>query len=170
LASELPEMWREELVHPLFVHFPIALLVIGSILLVLARTSLLIKAKNNLLFSSRLLFVTGSLFSWITVYTGTLADSVVGREICDPTILEDHERYGYYVAILFSVVSVFEIGFNFVKPKLKASLFRFFRMLSLLLAIGGTVFLGYQAHLGGKLVYQQAAGVHQPSDNCKEFE
>jgi uncharacterized membrane protein len=163
-------MWREELVHPLFVHFPIALLVIGSFLLLFARTNLLTKAKYNLLFSSRLLIVIGSLFSWITVYTGTLADSVVGREVCDPTVLEDHERYGYYVAILFSTVSLLEIGFNFIKSKLKANLFRFLKTLSLLLAIGGTVFLGYEAHLGGKLVYQQAAGVHQPSADCKEFE
>ena len=163
-------MWRKELVHPLFVHFPIALLIVGSILLLLVYTPLFTKAKSNLLFSSRLLLIAGSLFSWITVYTGTLADSVVGRHVCDPTVLEEHESYGYYVAIIFSVASLLEISFNFIKPKLKANLFKYLRILSILLAIGGTVLLGYEAHLGGKLVYQQAAGVHQPSDNCKEFE
>ena len=163
-------MWREELVHPLFVHFPIALLIIGSILLLLVYTPLFSKAKSNLLFSSRLLLIAGSLFSWITVYTGTLADSVVGRQVCDPTVLEEHESYGYYVAILFSVTSVLEIGLNFIKNKLNSGIIRSLKIFSLLLAISGTILLGYEAHLGGKLVYQQAAGVHQPSDNCKEFE
>jgi len=163
-------MWREELVHPLFVHFPIALLISGSILLILTHFHLSTKFRDNFVFSSRLLLVTGSFFSWVTVYTGTLADSVVGREVCDPTVLEDHERYGYYVSILFSIVSLLEISFYYIKPKLKVNLYKLLRTLSLLIAIGGTVFLGYEAHLGGKLVYQQAAGVHQPSNNCKEFE
>ena len=163
-------MWREELVHPLFVHFPIALLILGSILLLIARTPIFTNTKDKLLFSSRSLIVIGSLFSWITVYTGTLADSVVGREVCDPTVLEDHERYGYYVAILFSIVSVLEIGFNFIKSMFNTNWTKILKVLSLLLAIGGSVLLGYEAHLGGKLVYQQAAGVHQPSSDCKEFE
>ena len=163
-------MWRKELVHPLFVHFPIALLIIGSILLILVHSPLLIKAKSNLLFSSRLLLIAGSLFSWITVYTGTLADSVVGRHVCDPTVLEEHESYGYYVAIIFSIASLLEISFNFINNKINYGLLRSLKIFSLLLAISGSVLLGYEAHLGGKLVYQQAAGVHQPSVDCKEFE
>ena len=163
-------MWRKELVHPLFVHFPIALLVIGSFLLLFARTNLLTKAKNNLLFSSRLLLVIGSLFSWLSVYTGTLAYNVVGREVCDPIVLANHESYGYYISIIFSALTLLELSFKFITDRLNTILFKFLKTLSLLLAIGGTVFLGYEAHLGGKLVYQQAAGVHQPSDNCKEFE
>ena len=167
MVQEVPEMGRTELVHPLFVHFPIALLILGTLILLCHRSGLFRSVDGQLSFTSRLLLITGSLLSWVTVYTGILADSVVGREVCDPTVLEDHERYGYYVGILFSVVSLFEIGTYYFKT------FRWKRSLgkvSLIIALGGVSLLSYEAHLGGKLVYQQAAGVHQPSKDCKEFE
>lgn len=160
-------MGRTELVHPLFVHFPIALLILGTLVLLCYRLPVFNSVNNQLSFTSKFLLFTGSLLSWATVYTGTLADSVVGREVCDPTVLEDHERLGYYVAITFLVISVLEIGFYYL------SRFRWLRLLqtlSLIIALAGTALLGYEAHLGGKLVYQQAAGVHQPRQDCKEFE
>lgn len=167
MVQEVPEMVRTELVHPLFVHFPIALLIIGTLVLLCHRSGMFRSVDSQLSFTAKLLLITGSLLSWATVYTGTLADSVVGREVCDPTVLEDHERYGYYVAILFSVVSAIEIGLYYLKHfHWKRSLGR----ISLIIALGGVTLLGYEAHLGGKLVYQQAAGVHQPSKDCKEFE
>lgn len=167
MVQEVPEMGRTELVHPLFVHFPIALLILGTLVLLCHRSGMFRSVSGQLSFTARLLLITGSLLSWATVYTGTLADSVVGREVCDPTVLEDHERYGYYVAILFSVVCAIEIGLYYLKHfHWKRSLVR----ISLIIALGGVALLGYEAHLGGKLVYQQAAGVHQPSKDCKEFE
>jgi uncharacterized protein (DUF2237 family) len=38
-----------------------------------------------------------------------------------------------------------------------------------ILSLVGSGFLIYTGHLGASLVYQQAAGVHIPSDDCSEF-
>lgn len=35
--------------------------------------------------------------------------------------------------------------------------------------VAGAAMVVHVGHLGGKLVYQQAAGVHVPSEDCEEF-
>jgi putative Mn2+ efflux pump MntP len=41
--------------------------------------------------------------------------------------------------------------------------------IAVVLALVGSGFLAYTGHLGATLVYQQAAGVHIPSEDCHEF-
>ncbi|WP_199898069.1 hypothetical protein [Marinilabilia salmonicolor] len=54
--------------------------------------------------------------------------------------------------------------FNFLK-KFQQIL----RTVIIALIITGTGFLVYAGHLGATLVYQQAAGVYTPSEDCIEF-
>jgi len=42
-------------------------------------------------------------------------------------------------------------------------------LIILILVITGSGFLSYTGHLGAGLVYQQAAGVYTPSEDCNEF-
>ena len=108
--EKIPGMWRTELLHPLFVHFPVALLIVAAIVVVLFRLNLLHKWNHQLASSSLMLLIPGTILAWVSVYTGTLADNVVGREVCDPTVLEDHERFAYITAYLFTGVTIIEIG------------------------------------------------------------
>ncbi|MDA3892562.1 MAG: hypothetical protein PF517_12935 [Salinivirgaceae bacterium] len=160
--NELPEFWRTEIWHPLFVHFPLAVLILGSLFIVI---STIIK-KNFWEDMSKILLVIGTFGIWIVIYTGNLADSVVSRQICDPTVLKTHEINANIVGWIFSIVStiiIFEY-FGFFK-KIKNLL----KIILIVLSIMGSGILIYTGHLGATLVYQQAAAVHIPSEDCNEF-
>lgn len=157
---QVPEFWREEIWHPLSVHLPIALIILAT-----AFKLLSLKFKTYTNTTSILIFGSG-IFSWISYYTGSLADGVVSRTLCDPTVLKTHENYAYYLSILVSVVGVFEIIrlTSLIKQK---KLLNLFITLALVASSAGVAYVG---HLGATLVYQQAAGVYTPSEDCSEFE
>ena len=89
--NEIPGMWRTELWHPMVVHFPIVLL-LGAALLRILSQFLNSNYSVFLIRASRLSLWTGVITAWAAIYTGTLADAIVVRELCDPTVLEDHEN------------------------------------------------------------------------------
>lgn len=167
--ESLPGMWRTELWHPLSVHFPIALLIFATLFILAAR---LVPFRWKERFSTTGLFmlIPGALLVWWAVYSGTLADSVVGRYMCDPTVLEDHERFAYITAYLFSGAALLEIAVRIRAFIHSAKIKRYLSILSLAVLLAGAASMSYVGHLGAKLVYQQAAGVHQPSEDCAEFE
>jgi len=165
--AQLPSMWREELWHPLVVHFPVALLIVGSAGFALAMALRRKTSAAWLLPASRALLVLGTLSAWVAVYTGILADREVGRDLCDPLVLHAHERYAYLVCFLFTGGILADLlGVRFLPSKQWKA---WGPRLALVVFLAGTITLGYVGHLGGKLVYQQAAGVHQPSEDCSEF-
>lgn len=160
--TELPDFWRTEVWHPLSVHFPLAILLLGSLFPLL--TYLLKKEFwENM---AHVLIVIGTLGCWGAIYTGDLAESIVSRKICDPTVLKTHETNAYVAVWFFSIASALILILHYgtgrqVKKILKITII----MLSLL----GSGFLIYTGHLGATLVYQQAAGVYIPSKDCGEF-
>ena len=113
-----------------------------------------------------ILLVAGTIGGWIAIYTGDLADGVVSRTICDPTVLKAHENNGYTMIWLFTVALVIDVLYQ-----LKISKFKVFwvKWIIILLMMVGSGYLAYVGHLGAQLVYQQAAGVYVPTTNCAEF-
>jgi uncharacterized membrane protein len=166
--NQIPSMWREELFHPQIIHFPIALLFIGTIFYVNG----VIGNKNSklafLLPSGRLLVLIGVLGAWAAVYTGNMADAVVSRDICDPTVLKDHENFAYTLSYIFSAGIVLDLLGTLILKKEK--LVKTLKIIVLVLFLTGSGILMYVGHLGGKLVYQQSAAVYTPSEDCSEFE
>ncbi|MGM0550784.1 MAG: DUF2231 domain-containing protein [Bacteroidota bacterium] len=160
--NQLPDFWRTEIWHPLSVHLPLVLLLVGTIFL---STGIVAKRKFWL-HSGYVLIILGAVGAWMAVFTGNMADGVVSREICDPTVLKSHENGGKIVAWLFTVASGL-ILLDYFK-----SLQRFRTTLLIVLmavVLTGSGFLLYTGHLGAQLVYQQAAGVYTPTDDCLEF-
>lgn len=161
----LPSMWRSELWHPLVVHFPIALLLVGTVFRVggaflSGRLSFLRPAGQALL-------ALGTAGAWVAVYTGSLADSIVVRSLCDPTVLETHESLAYTTAYLFSG----SVAVDAARRWIPAGLFRRIALVAVVgLALAGSGTLVYAGHLGSSLVYQQAAAVNRPADDCAAFE
>jgi uncharacterized membrane protein len=157
----IPDFWRTEVFHALSVHFPIVLLFFATIF------KLLSFFFRKLFFtdSAALLLILGTLGVWIAMYTGDLADGVVARQLCDPTILKDHENMAWITAWLFTSATGIEI-FSRLKKIIK---FPFFKIIQLFIMLAGTVVLLYVGHLGATLVYQQGAGVYHPMEDCKEF-
>ena len=164
----LPSMWRTELWHPLLVHFPIALLLVGTALRLVGELRRRWSPSSFLVPGGRLLLVLGTLGAWAAVYTGTWADAAVARSLCDPTVVEAHETWGYRVGYLFSAGLLVD-GVLWLRRS-GAWVRRGLLTVFVLVLLGGSTGLGYVGHLGAKLVYQQAAAVHQPGADCADFE
>jgi len=162
MGPEIPDFWRTEVFHPLSVHFPIVLLLLATC----AKAISLWSPRDIWHFGSRLLLILGVVGIWISMYTGDLADGIVSRKLCDPTILKDHENFAYTTSWIFTIALVLELITYYLK-NLKT---RVSQLLIAILLITGSAFLMYVGHLGATLVYQQAAGVQVPSGNCNEFE
>nr|WP_231896413.1 hypothetical protein [Gramella sp. MAR_2010_147] len=113
----------------------------------------------------RLLLLLGVFGIWISIYTGDLADGIVARQLCDPTILKEHENLAYTTAWIFTISLLLEILMRYIDI-IKT---RMISIILVLLMLGGTGTLMYVGHLGAELVYQQAAGVNIPSADCMEF-
>ncbi|NBW80444.1 hypothetical protein EBR21_01700 [bacterium] len=176
---------RVELFHPLVVHFPIALLLTGS----LARLLLLFFEKREFGKNLRWIFLwswtLGSLGSIAAYLSGEEAEDVVNKMICDPTITHDHSDFALYTlclawaVLIIAAVRLFLSGR--LKEKIEKSVLRApngFRnlvrgvLVGEIIAVAATVgLLVWTGHLGGKLVYEQGAGyLRTPNENCSNAE
>ena len=104
----MPDFWRKELWHPVTVHFPIALLLVATFFLL---TSFFCKSEYKKLFSnsSFILLLLGVAGAWVGIYTGDLADGIVARKLCDPTVLKDHELAAQTMTYLFTGAAVIHV-------------------------------------------------------------
>ena len=157
-----PEVW-----HALSVHFPIALLPIATITMLI---SFFIKDshKRPWQIAASLLLLVGCLMAWVAIYTGNVADGIVARKICDPTVLKDHEIAGQTMTNLFTAAVVLQFGWFL--PLISARLKKIALYLSFVLMLGGTGYLIYAGHAGATLVYDQGAGVKNHSVDCSDYE
>ncbi len=166
--NALPDIWRVELWHPLTVHFPIVLL-IGAMLARLA-SRFLDASSEWVVKMSRVLLFGGTIFAWLAVYTGSLADAEVVRSMCDPTVLEVHENLSYSVGWIFTAAAILDVIYMFSPGVLESIRTSWKEWILIGLLLVGTGYLTYTSHLGVRLVYQQAAGVYQPAEDCRNFE
>ncbi len=136
-----------ESVHPLVVHFPIALLLTAllfdALALALGRPGLHRVALWNL--------SLGTLGAGVAVWTGTQAAAIAKHSFEIHQVMELHRKLGIATLIL----GIFVVGWRlFTRDRLTTKA----RGLTLLimLAMAGTLGLG--AHLGGRLVYAFGVG------------
>ncbi len=161
-----PTFWRTEIWHPLSVHFPIAILLLATI----ATSIALFMRGDQKPFWQRAgsyLLYLGALSAWVAIYTGDMADGIVSRKLCDPTVLKDHELAAFNVAYLFSGATVLDVVLRFNLIKVWHKLLN---ILVVLLMLAGSGFLAYAGHLGAEVVYEQAGGVNVPTSDCAGFE
>lgn len=161
------EFMRPEVWHALSVHFPIALLPIATITLLI---SFFVKEVNRRHWQAAggFLLFAGCLLAWVAIYTGGVADGIVARKICDPTILKDHEIASETMTWLFTGSSFLMIGIlaNVFSGRVRSTTL----ILAFLLMLTGTGYLVYTGHIGATLVYDQGAGVKNHSVDCAEYE
>lgn len=166
--NEVPSIWRPELVHPMLVHFPLVLLLCGTLAWVVGQWVDESGRWSFLLPAARLMLFVGASSAWAAVYTGHIADAEVVRGLCDPRVVEAHEDYATGVSILFSAAILLDLATVFI-----AALERWRKPIFVavgLTFLAASALLGYVGHLGASLVYQQGAAVYQPSERCTEFE
>ncbi len=155
------EWMRTEVYHPLSVHFPIGLLLLATVAVAFQFFS---RTKSGWQRVVDITLYAGTAFIWLSVYTGDLADGLVSRGLCDPTVLKDHENFGFYAAYVYSAAAVINLLLRFVKSKQST-----LRVLLLATTIIGAGLMSYVGHLGASLVYEQGAGVNVPSEDCEGF-
>jgi uncharacterized membrane protein len=159
----IPDFWRAETFHALLVHFPIVLVLFSF----LFKLPALFRAQTVWNKAGSLLLFAATLFAWLSIYTGNLADAKVGATLCDPTVLKAHETYAYVLA--YSLTGCLVIDFLTFQT-VGATKKRLFTLAVIAILFACTGFVGFVAHNGVMLVYQQGAGVYKPTQNCIEFE
>jgi uncharacterized membrane protein len=164
--NTVPNIWRTEVWHALSVHFPIVLLSLSSLFFLIILPFIRRNKAQWVLMASIMLYL-GTITAWVAIYTGGLADGIVSRQICDPTVLKSHENAAYIMGWIFTSASLLELALQF---KLLEKIRKFVRAVSLLLLLAGLAYVAYTGHLGASLVYQQGAGVYHPTENCSEFQ
>lgn len=161
------EFMRPEVWHALSVHFPIALLPVATIAFAISFFLGETRQKYWRAGATLLLFA-GTLMAWVAIYTGGVADGVVARKLCDPTVLKDHELAGEAMTWIFTIATALQLTFmtTLAKPRLRTIGI----YLSLILMLTGTGYLVYTGHVGASLVYEQGAGVKGYPTDCSEYE
>lgn len=145
-------MMRLELIHPMVVHFPIALLFTGVALRIV---SVIFRKWSFLVPTSWTLIVLGTVAGAAAIIAGELAKDIVAKTVCDPSLIDCHEQYAYATAWIFSGACVLQL----VKVLQK----RFQRVLLAaiwILLLSGSVTLGITAKRGAEVVYQMGAAVN----------
>ncbi len=137
---KLPELY---LLHPVIVHFPIALLSLGLFVEIVAR-----KFKQWLPGSASWLLWLGTLAAWVTVGFGLLAERTAPHIPLAWQTLELHEDLAYWTVGLFSVLSLW----RWRLPSWKQNWF-----LPLWCVSWGVLLA--TAYQGGELVFSHGMGV-----------
>lgn len=139
-------------VHPLFVHFPIGLLVMSSFFYwagVFAKNEGLIQAGRWTLYG-------GAIFGILSVVTGLQAANTVPHDDEVHRIMLLHQNLAYVILGLSIVLSAWTLA---VKSAIPARGKWIFLIVSLTL----TAVLTQQADLGGRMVYLKGVGVGKKS-------
>lgn len=161
--QQFPDFWRTELFHPLIVHFPISLLLVAFLFKIIA-----LKYKTDVWErGGTALLSLGVISVWAAIFTGSLAEDIVSENLCDPSVLEEHQNLAWVTAWLFTSGLVIDL-LRYIKVPLFNNIV--FLIAVLLFLTGGSGLLVYVGHLGASMVFEQAAAVHTPSPDCAEFQ
>jgi len=139
-----------ETIHPITVHFPIALVLTATLVSVL---SLLIKAKRNeLMIVLYWIMLIGSVSLLAALFSGLYESGKLVHNETIHEILETHELLGYIISASFILLTLWVL---FRNRRLQV---RELYFITALLVATSTV-LFYSAYLGGRMVYEEGAGV-----------
>ncbi len=136
-------------IHPMLVHFPIALLITA----VLLDFLYLIWKKDWLHNSVMTLFILAALASLITYLSGRQAVDSVSVPMNAELTASYHADWALYTLLYFSIYTSIR-AFLFWKKLNK----RFIAILLFLTGLAGCALLAKTADLGGKLVYKYGVG------------
>jgi len=143
--------------HPLIIHFPIALLLIAPIFVVVGAVLSPDKGRPYLIGAMVLLLVgTGSIY--VAVQTGEAAGKLAERGPAMEQVLENHESLAERTRAVFSMLSVIFVALVAVPWFLKRADTRLattiLPLAFLVLYSAGALLLVNTAHNGGRLVHE----------------
>ena len=140
--------------HPIVVHFPIALLIVYS----LFETIAVFTKKNFLFKSAYLLLILGIIGSITSVLTGNQAEDLI--EVSKLTasytpsqLIDEHEEYATITLWYFTGVLVFRT-YLIIKKKMDTK----YKFLLPFAAVVGCYFLYQTGNYGGRIVHEYGIG------------
>jgi uncharacterized membrane protein len=142
--------------HPLIIHFPVALLMVAPLLVVAA----LIWRKNRtgFLMAAMLLMVLGTAATWVAVSSGEAAGRLAERNAEINAVLEHHEELGETARTVFTVLTGVFVALLAAPRLLRRIPSRGVQnaILAAFLVVwgAGTLVLTNTAHNGGRLVHE----------------
>jgi uncharacterized membrane protein len=151
--------WSE--LHPLVIHFPIALLLVAPVFIIVG---ILMKSQHGrpFLIAALTLMVLGTIGTIVAVLTGEAAAEVAHRTAGMSAVLERHQELAETTRDIFGVLSVIFAAILFVPRFLRredtVAAARILPLAFLVFYVAGTVVLVNTAHNGGRLVHE--FGVH----------
>jgi uncharacterized membrane protein len=153
----LPPIPSWDALHPLIIHFPIALLLITPIFIVVG--SALAPAKGRpYLIAAMVLLLVGTASIFVAVETGEAAEKLAERTPGMERVLESHQSLAERTQSVFSVLSVILVALIAVPWLLKRADSRLtttiLPLAFLVLYSTGALLLVNTAHNGGRLVHE----------------
>jgi len=146
--------------HPIIIHFPIALLIVAPIIILLGL--LMPKNGRTFLLSAFVLMLIGTIATFVAVSTGEAAGELAEQINNVEAVLEEHEELAETTRTVFTALTAIFGVILFAPMLFKKELSRAILIplnLAFLLFYGsGVVLLMNTAHQGGILVHQ--LGVH----------
>ena len=148
--------WYE--LHPLVVHFPIALLLIAPLFVLLGLPTWSPKSRAFLL-SAWILMALGTASVFMALQTGKAAEKPAGEAPQVKQVLEQHEELAQTTGVLFLVLIIVFTALllvpHMLRPELSRTLTTALLLAFLVLSGTGALFLANTAHQGGRLVHEQ---------------
>ena len=152
----LPPIPSWDGLHPLIIHFPIALLLVAP-LLVLFGVFLPNKGRSFLI-AAFILMLLGTVASFIAVSTGASAGELAERVANVESVLENHEELAETTRTVFSALTVIFGVMLFApmifKKDLSSKIVIPLNLAFLIFYGAGVVLLINTAHEGGRLVHE----------------
>lgn len=146
-------------VHPMFVHFPLALLSVGLLFDILGY----FLRKESLLNAGWWCFSLGVVSAIVTVMTGFQAEHTVAVSGEAHDILENHEHFQIYSTLVFLALLNWRSLKRGAIPRLKYVYFA--------IAAIAVIAILYGSHFGGTLVYEYGVGTAvQPSTTKSDYQ
>ncbi|MBK8149287.1 MAG: hypothetical protein IPN69_10590 [Acidobacteria bacterium] len=164
----LPPIPAWDAMHPIIVHFPIALLLIAPLLIVFG---LVFYGQNRaFMISAFVLMLLGTIAAVVAVATGSAAGELAERVANVESVLENHEELAETTRNIFLALTVIFGAIVFVPMILKKD---FARKITLPVTLaflvfyaGGAVVLMNAAHEGGRLVHEFGVKAMVASQNA----
>jgi uncharacterized membrane protein len=159
LAVPAMPSWSE--LHPLVIHFPIALLLVAP-LFIIAAIFMNPQKGRPFLITALSLMVLGTAGTILAVASGEAAAEVAHRSAGISAVLERHQELAEITRDIFGVLSVIFAAILFVprflKRELSAAAAQILPLAFLLFYGAGMIVLVNTAHNGGRLVHE--FGIH----------
>ena len=166
----LPPIPSWQGLHPLVVHFPIALLLTAPLFVVIG--ALRKRGGTPFLIAALVLMALGTAGTFLAVATGEAAGRIAERTPEINAVLERHEQLAETARITFSVLTAVFAAMVLIPALLRRASNRListaFPLVFLVFYAAGAVLLANTAHNGGRLVHELGVKALMPQSATAE--